>query len=86
LHRHNGVGVPANIARTGYTGEDGFETYILAAAAERVWEAILKAGAEPSSRLAAPPPPPISRLPKMILGSLLFQRNFGHPGSQSQRI
>jgi aminomethyltransferase len=40
------AGVPAIIARTGYTGEDGFETYIPAAAAERVWGAILKAGAE----------------------------------------
>ena len=40
------VGVWARIARTGYTGEDGFEIYIDPAAAESCWDAILEAGAE----------------------------------------
>jgi aminomethyltransferase len=34
------------ISRTGYTGEDGFELFIPPASAERVWNAILGAGAE----------------------------------------
>ncbi len=33
------------ISRTGYTGEDGFELFIPPASAERVWNAILEAGA-----------------------------------------
>jgi len=37
-------GVPALIARTGYTGEDGFELFVDAGAAERVWDEILAAG------------------------------------------
>ncbi|HEY1206071.1 MAG: glycine cleavage system aminomethyltransferase GcvT [Bryobacteraceae bacterium] len=40
------AGTPARIARTGYTGEDGFEIYIDPAAAEKAWDAILEAGAE----------------------------------------
>jgi aminomethyltransferase len=39
-------GAPARIARTGYTGEDGFEIYIPPQAAPRVWNAILVAGEE----------------------------------------
>src|SRR5258708_35154542 len=39
-------GVPARIARTGYTGEDGVEIYVAPAEAERVWNEILGAGAE----------------------------------------
>lgn len=39
-------GRPARIARTGYTGEDGFEIYIAPEGAESAWEAILEAGAE----------------------------------------
>ncbi len=39
-------GATARIARTGYTGEDGFEVYVAPAAAERLWEEILAAGAE----------------------------------------
>jgi aminomethyltransferase len=39
-------GVPARIARTGYTGEDGFELYIAPEFAERVWNEVLAAGAE----------------------------------------
>lgn len=39
-------GVPARIAHTGYTGEDGFEIYIAPDAARQVWDGILKAGEE----------------------------------------
>ena len=38
-------GVPARIARTGYTGEDGFEVYIQPSDAPRIWDEILIAGA-----------------------------------------
>jgi aminomethyltransferase len=38
------AGVPAVLARTGYTGEDGFEIFVPAARAERVWDAVLEAG------------------------------------------
>jgi aminomethyltransferase len=37
-------GAPAIIARTGYTGEDGFEIYIPPEEGERIWNAILEAG------------------------------------------
>ena len=40
------AGVPARIARTGYTGEDGFEVYVAPEYAVKVWNAILAAGAE----------------------------------------
>jgi len=39
-------GAPARIARTGYTGEDGFEIYIAPGQAVRLWNEILAAGAE----------------------------------------
>jgi len=39
-------GAQARIARTGYTGEDGFEIYISPADAVRLWDEILAAGAE----------------------------------------
>ncbi|HEX4594956.1 MAG TPA: glycine cleavage system aminomethyltransferase GcvT [Bryobacteraceae bacterium] len=39
-------GAPARIARTGYTGEDGFEIYIAPERAERLWNEILEAGQE----------------------------------------
>ena len=39
-------GTPARIAHTGYTGEDGFEIYVPPAEAERLWNELLKAGAE----------------------------------------
>ena len=42
------AGVPAIVARTGYTGEDGFEIYMPPADSERVWSAILDAGARDS--------------------------------------
>jgi len=38
-------GTPLLIARTGYTGEDGFELMIAVAHAERLWDALLAAGA-----------------------------------------
>lgn len=37
-------GVPAIIARTGYTGEDGVEIYFNPAESERIWNSILTAG------------------------------------------
>jgi aminomethyltransferase len=39
-------GVPARIARTGYTGEDGFEIYIAPDEAPAMWDRILDAGQE----------------------------------------
>ena len=40
------AGVPARIARTGYTGEDGFEIYISPETTAQVWSEILDAGSE----------------------------------------
>jgi len=40
------AGVDALIARTGYTGEDGFEIYMKNQDAVAVWEAVMKAGEE----------------------------------------
>jgi aminomethyltransferase len=40
------TGTSARIARTGYTGEDGFEIYIDPAEAPRLWHEILDAGEE----------------------------------------
>jgi aminomethyltransferase len=39
-------GVSARIARTGYTGEDGFEIYIPPSDAARIWAELLEAGKE----------------------------------------
>ncbi|MEC3997350.1 glycine cleavage system aminomethyltransferase GcvT [Actinacidiphila sp. DG2A-62] len=39
------AGVDALIARTGYTGEDGFELFVSPADAERLWQALTEAGA-----------------------------------------
>jgi aminomethyltransferase len=39
-------GAPARIARTGYTGEDGFEIYVPPAEAARLWNELMQAGAE----------------------------------------
>jgi aminomethyltransferase len=39
-------GAPARIARTGYTGEDGWEIYVAPEHAESLWTEILAAGAE----------------------------------------
>lgn len=40
----NEAEVPLLVARTGYTGEDGFEISVPAAAAEQVWQQVLAAG------------------------------------------
>jgi len=47
-HFTDGVvsGTPARIARTGYTGEDGFEIYVAPDQAPRIWNEILDAGQE----------------------------------------
>lgn len=39
------AGAPGFIARTGYTGEDGFELYVPVAQAEALWDDLLVAGA-----------------------------------------
>ena len=39
-------GRPARIARTGYTGEDGFEIYVAPERRRRIWDEMLEAGAE----------------------------------------
>src|SRR6266849_4158086 len=39
-------GTAARIARTGYTGEDGFEIYVAPEEASRIWNEILEAGRE----------------------------------------
>jgi aminomethyltransferase len=39
------AGVEATISATGYTGEDGFELYVPAADASRLWDALVAAGA-----------------------------------------
>jgi aminomethyltransferase len=36
--------VPALVARTGYTGEDGFEVFVDVASAATVWDALIDAG------------------------------------------
>ena len=51
IHYYNFVdgevsGAPARIARTGYTGEDGFELYIPPEEGERIWDELMAAGAE----------------------------------------
>jgi aminomethyltransferase len=40
------AGVWARIARSGYTGEDGFELYVAPDEAESVWEKLMEAGSE----------------------------------------
>ena len=40
------AGTPARIARTGYTGEDGFEIYVAPGEAARVWNELMAAGQE----------------------------------------
>jgi aminomethyltransferase len=39
-------GTPARIARTGYTGEDGFEIYVPPAEGPRIWNEVMEAGRE----------------------------------------
>jgi aminomethyltransferase len=43
---HDVSGTPARIARTGYTGEDGFEIYVAPEEAARLWAELMEAGAE----------------------------------------
>jgi aminomethyltransferase len=40
----NVAGVPTHVARTGYTGEDGFEVFVEWARAPRVWDTLVEAG------------------------------------------
>ena len=40
------AGIPALVARTGYTGEDGFEVFVETTRAEELWDALSAAGAE----------------------------------------
>ncbi|WP_461206256.1 glycine cleavage system aminomethyltransferase GcvT [Clostridium sp. DL1XJH146] len=40
------AGAECLVSRTGYTGEDGFEIYTLNENAEKIWEALMKAGEE----------------------------------------
>ncbi len=39
-------GIAARVARTGYTGEDGFEIYVAPSEAARVWDEVMRAGEE----------------------------------------
>jgi aminomethyltransferase len=38
------AGIPALVARTGYTGEDGFEIFVDVSAAVTIWDALTQAG------------------------------------------
>jgi aminomethyltransferase len=42
------AGVPARIARTGYTGEDGFELYLAPDEAPALWAKLIDRGAKPA--------------------------------------
>jgi aminomethyltransferase len=46
LPGHEVAGCPAWIARTGYTGEDGFELFCASADAPRLWDALIDAAAK----------------------------------------
>ncbi len=41
------LGENALVSRTGYTGEDGFEVYASPALTQKLWETLIKAGAQP---------------------------------------
>jgi len=41
------AGRPALLARTGYTGEDGFELFVAPGDAEHLWTALSEAGSAP---------------------------------------
>ncbi|QXJ21674.1 glycine cleavage system aminomethyltransferase GcvT [Actinomadura graeca] len=47
------AGIDALVARTGYTGEDGFELFVDASDAVRLWEALAKAGGVVPAGLSA---------------------------------
>ena len=40
------AGLPCTVSRTGYTGEDGFELYLRAEDAPKMWESLMEAGKE----------------------------------------
>jgi aminomethyltransferase len=42
----NVAGIPALVARTGYTGEDGFEVFVDTGRAEELWDGLMAAGAD----------------------------------------
>jgi len=42
------AGAPVRLARTGYTGEDGFEIFVSPESAPAVWRALIEAGAVPA--------------------------------------
>jgi aminomethyltransferase len=44
---HKFEGAPCLIARTGYTGEDGFEVFVPINKTKALWESLLRAGAKP---------------------------------------
>jgi aminomethyltransferase len=46
------AGVPATVSGTGYTGEDGFELYVPASEATKLWGALMAAGEEKGLRPA----------------------------------
>ncbi len=46
IQRYEAECTPVLIARTGYTGEDGFELFFKAECAETIWKAILEKGAD----------------------------------------
>ncbi len=48
LDAHTADGVPVFIARTGYTGEDGFEIIVPEAQTVALWQALLDAGVKPA--------------------------------------
>jgi len=43
------AGIPALVARTGYTGEDGFEIFVDTAAAGQLWDAMIASGRDQSA-------------------------------------
>lgn len=48
LDVHTADGVPLFLARTGYTGEDGFEVVVPLARTAAIWDALLQAGVKPA--------------------------------------
>jgi aminomethyltransferase len=52
------TGCPAWVARTGYTGEDGFEIFCAPQDCERIWTALSEAGALLAPGGTTPPRPP----------------------------
>ena len=48
------AGIPALVARTGYTGEDGFEVFVETARTGELWDALLDGDARPRRRAGRP--------------------------------